>query len=71
MQTITIDILNNKALQLLIDLENLELIRVHKKNADSITNENIDWVRKNKGAMTKQTVEEIDSQLKKLRDEWR
>lgn len=68
MQTVTIDIINNKAVKLLQDLELLQLIRVHKEKqapADSI-----DWVAKYKGAMTKRPLNEIENQLNELRNEW-
>ncbi len=67
MQTITIDILNNKAIKLLQDLEQLQLIRLSKeKRKPSVT---IDWT-KYKGAMTKRPLTEIDHTLNELRNEW-
>jgi hypothetical protein len=67
MQTITIDILNNKALKLLQDLELLQLIRMRKeKTQPAATN----WVTKYKGAMTKQSLTDIDNQLNELRNGW-
>ncbi|WOK04371.1 hypothetical protein [Imperialibacter roseus] len=66
MRTITIDIINEKAISLLKDLELLKLIRVRKeKLVDKTTN----WA-KYKGAMTKQPLHDIDKQLDDLRDEW-
>ncbi len=64
MQTLTIDIINNKALRLLHDLELLQLIRVRKEEPNSapVT----DWAANFKGAMTKQPIEEIDNQLNGL-----
>ena len=69
MQTITIDILNNKALNLLKDLELLELIRLRRdiSNSTTITSE---WSTKYKGSMTKQRIDEIDYHLNELRKEW-
>lgn len=68
MQTITIDILNNKAIGLLQELELLQLIRVRKEkqHSDTLTN----WAAKYKGAMTKQPLPDIDNQLNELRNEW-
>ncbi len=68
MQTLTIDIINNKALKLLQDLELLQLIRVRKENPvpEKIAN----WAEKYKGAMTKQSLNDIDKQLNELRSEW-
>ena len=68
MQSITIDILNSKALKLLQDLEQLHLIRVHKDTPHKATPNN--WAAKYKGAMTKQSLSEIDTQLNELRNEW-
>lgn len=68
MQTLTIDIINNKALRLLHDLELLQLIRIHKEEPKSTSLP--DWTTKFKGAMTKQPIEEIDNQLNDLRNEW-
>lgn len=67
MQTVTIDIINNKAIRLLQDLELLQLIRVRREQQPStVTN----WAAKYKGAMTKQPLTDIDNQLKELRNEW-
>jgi hypothetical protein len=68
MQSITIDIINNKALRLLQDLELLQLIRMRReKNHPATTT---DWADKYKGAMTKQPLTDIDSQLNELRNGW-
>ncbi len=68
MQTITIDIINSKALRLLQDLELLQLIRLRKTNTfDNVilTNTN-----KYKGSMSKQSIDDINSQLNDIRDGW-
>ena len=62
MQTVTIDILNDKVVKLLQDLEQLDLIRMHIKDTAPVN-----WAAKYKGAMTKQTLDEVDSQLQQLR----
>jgi len=67
MQTITIDIINNKAVRLLHDLELLQLIRVRREKQQPATT---DWVAKYKGAMQKQPLQEVNSQLNELRNEW-
>ena len=67
MQSITIDILNSKALVLLKDLEALHLIKLRTEPADIAP---VDWVAKYKGAMSKQPLSDIDAQLNQLRDEW-
>ena len=67
METLTIDVLNNKAIKLLQDLENLQLIRVHKEQQ---TISKVNWSKKYKGAMSKQTPTQIEHQLKEMRKEW-
>ncbi len=63
-QTVTIDIINDKALKLLQDLELLQLIRMHKEKAQrGATN----WAVQYKGAMAKQPLADVDSQLNELR----
>ena len=67
MQTLTIDIINNKAIRLLQDLEFLHLIRVRREQQPATTT---DWATKYKGAMTKQPLTDVDNQLNELRSEW-
>jgi hypothetical protein len=67
MQTVIIDILNNKAVKLLQDLELLQLIRMRKEKTQPAAT---DWIAKYKGAMTKQSLTDIDRQLNELRNEW-
>jgi hypothetical protein len=68
MQTITIDILNEKALKLLYDLELLQLIRLRRKTHHAPVNKK--WAEKYKGTMQKQSIEEIENQLNCLRNSW-
>lgn len=68
MQTITIDIINDKAIRLLQDLELLQLIRMRKERTQS-TAPTL-WAAKYKGAMTKQPLADIDNQLNELRSGW-
>jgi hypothetical protein len=68
MHTLTIDIINDKAIRLLQDLELLQLIRVHKEKAGTATANS--WTAKYKGAMQKQPLNEIDNQLNDLRNGW-
>lgn len=70
MTTVTIDILNEKALNLLQDLELLKLIRLRKGKEESNIS-GINLIAKYKGAMTRQPINEIDQQLKDLRNEWK
>lgn len=68
MHTLTIDIINDKAVKLLQDLELLQLIRVHKEKTGAATSNS--WAAKYKGAMQKQPLNEIDNQLNDLRNAW-
>ena len=68
MQTITIDILNNKVVRILQDLELLQLIRMRKEKTQPVAATN--WTAKYKGAMTKQPLTDINNQLNDLRNEW-
>jgi len=68
MQTVTIDIVNNKAVRLLKDLELLQLISIRKEKQTSART--LDWAAKYKGAMTKESPVDIDNQLSELRNEW-
>jgi hypothetical protein len=68
MTTVTVDIINEKAIKLLEDMELLQLIRVHTETKEYSNNKN--WIAKYKGAMTKQPLPEVDAQLKELRDGW-
>lgn len=68
MRTITIDIINDKALNLLRELELLKLIRLRRDNPQQ-NPATTDWT-KYKGAMSKQPLNQIDQQLNELRSEW-
>ena len=68
MQTLTIDIINEKAVRLILDMELLKLIRVRKEKAQQEVA--INWVAKYKGAMQKQPLNKIDEQLNDLRSSW-
>jgi hypothetical protein len=69
MRTVTVDILQDEALNLLKDLEALNVIRLHdsKKKANKHQSE---MSAKYKGAMSKQSRAEVDQQLDDLRKEW-
>lgn len=67
MQTVVIDIINEKAMKLLRELELLKLIRVHKEKVEE--NTPVNW-KKYKGAMSRQPLPEVDDQLDKLREDW-
>ena len=67
-KTITIDIINDKAIKLLQDLESLQLIRVRREKRVTETKPN--WKSTYKGAMQKQSLIKIDNQLNDLRSAW-
>ena len=65
-QTVTIDIINDKAIKLLQDLELLQLIRLHKEKTLPANR----WEVRYKGSMSKQSLDDIDTQLNVLRNGW-
>ncbi len=69
MQTVTLDILDDNALSLLKNLEALKIIRI-QDNEEKPKASKTNLAAKYSGAMTKQSLEEINKQLKELRDEW-
>ncbi|HEY4325425.1 MAG TPA: hypothetical protein VGN20_15625 [Mucilaginibacter sp.] len=68
MTTITVDILDDKALNLLKGMEALKIIRIQDNNGKPQLSPT-DFVAKYSGAMSKQSPEEIDKQLDDLRNE--
>ncbi|REA56714.1 hypothetical protein DSL64_26110 [Dyadobacter luteus] len=66
-QTIMLDIIDDKVLNLLVDLERLNLIRLHKESNRPTEDSNI---HKYKGAIKKQPLYEVDKQLNELRSGW-
>jgi len=68
MTTITVDIIDEKALNLLKDLEALNIIRVHDSDLKT-DEEKLSSLRSLKGKMTKQSIEEIEKQLADFRAE--
>jgi len=68
MKTITVDILQDKALNLLKDLEAMNVIRLHDSEENNM--QNLNRSSKYSGKMTKQPLDEVDKQLNDLRNEW-
>ena len=68
MRSITIDIINEKALNLLRDMELLKLIRLRKEKPEGKRSA-LNW-SKYKGAMSKEPISEVDHQLNDLRSDW-
>ncbi|MGQ7854013.1 hypothetical protein ACUN24_07165 [Pedobacter sp. WC2501] len=69
MRTITLDILNDRALDLLKDLELLKVIRLRRDSNTQDVSGN-DLILKYKGSMQKQPISEVDEQLNIIRNEW-
>ncbi len=67
MKTLTIQILDQKAVGLIEEMENQHLVKINK-----ITNrgQGIDWVKKYKGKLTLKSQEKTDQQLDELRSSW-
>lgn len=67
MATLTIEVLNEHALNLLKELDAIKIIRIRKeKKVDQANAENL--ITKYKGAMTERSIGEIDKQLYDLRN---
>lgn len=76
MRTVTIDIINQGAIKLLQNLEDLQLIRMHNQEvAQEASQKEVgetdapDWA-KFKGSLPQQSKSDIDQQLAALRKEW-
>jgi len=68
MQTLTIDIMNDKVMDLIRDLEDLHLVRVHKhpKAMHAVSNSLVRY-KKN---LSKSSEQEIDAKLKEIHNGW-
>ena len=64
MTTVTLKIEDSKAFELLRQLENLKLFSIINSLEVPVN------LQKYEGAMSKQPLEEIDQQLRELRDSW-
>lgn len=62
--TVTIDVLGDKALDLLRSLENMNVVRLHES---TLQMKDTSAIRFLKGKMTKQPIEEVERQLRELR----
>ena len=63
----SIEILNDKVIKLLLYLEELQLIRLHKKETKQKPNNH---KRSFGGRISKEEGEDLHRQLKEMRDEW-
>ena len=65
MQTLTIEVLNEKALPLLRDLENLDIIRIHPpEEPKRRLSEEL------RGSITPELAADLHRQLEEMRNEW-
>ncbi|MDR1223123.1 MAG: hypothetical protein LBL07_09670 [Tannerella sp.] len=64
-RSLTIEVIDQNAVILLEGMEHLKLIKVFRD-----VPKQVDWVKKYKGAMSRQPVEEIERQLDELRNDW-
>jgi|GEM_PF-3600753 len=62
--TVIIDVLSDKALDLLRSLENMNAVRLHES---TLQIKDTSAIRFLKGKMTKQPIEEVERQLRELR----
>jgi hypothetical protein len=64
--SLTIEIVDKDAVIFLQGMEQMNLIKIFKKSSVESPN----WIKKYKGAMSPQPIEEIDRQLNELRNAW-
>jgi len=67
-ETIQVDIINKKALDVLKNLEGLQLIRLRRDKGMPLVS--TDWATKYKKAMSKQSLRKINEQFNTLRSAW-
>lgn len=67
MKTLTIQILDQKAVGLIEEMENQHLVKINKITTRG---PGIDWVKKYKGKLTVKSLEKTDQQLDELRSSW-
>lgn len=70
MSTITVDIYNQNALNLLLDLERMNFIKLRTEGQDKMSFANA-GIMKLQGRMSQHAIEDVDLQIKKMREEWR
>ncbi len=69
MKTVTLDILNEKALNLLKDLELLNLIRFRKEKKE-VASSKIKLSDKYRGIISKEQGQDLKLHIKQMRSEW-
>ncbi|MBC7892327.1 MAG: hypothetical protein H7Y12_08955 [Sphingobacteriaceae bacterium] len=68
MQTVTVEILHEKAYRLLEDLEDLGFIKIHRQTPEERPKTNLSTLRDS--IQLNKTVDEIEQEFRDLRNEW-
>ena len=68
MTTVTVDIIDDKAMNLLKDLEAMNIIKLHDEKLKT-NDESMQSLLSLKGKMRKQSIEDIEKQLADFREE--
>lgn len=69
MKTVTLDVLNDKALNLLKDLEMLNWIKVRKEEK-AVSSTKVKLSDKYRGIINKEQGQDLDLHIKQMRSEW-
>lgn len=67
METVTVEIKNSKAMKLLKDLENLDMIRIHQSAQKT---EIKDKASKYRGSISAESADRLLKHVKEMRNEW-
>lgn len=67
METVTIEIKSSKAMKLLKDLENLNIIKIHQSEEKPETR---DKASKYRGSISTATADDLLKHVEKIRNEW-
>jgi hypothetical protein len=67
METVTIEIRSSKAMKLLKDLENLDIIKIHQSEEKQKTK---DKASKYRGSISSAAADDLLKHVEKTRDEW-
>ena len=67
METVTVEIKSSKAMKLLKDLENLDLIKIYQSDDKQ---ERKDKVNKYRGSISSETTDNLLKHVQEIRNEW-
>ena len=68
METVTVEIKSSKAMELLKDLENLNIIKIHQSEQKS---EVKDKASKYRGSISKESADQLLKHAQEMRNEWK